>query len=74
MATTQHSDPEFIDDEAEEEPGAVEEVIREVIAGDKRGAVRRIVLYVLAGVLVVSPVPQAAVIPLLLLGLTDQLL
>lgn len=73
MATTQNSDPRF-KDEDEDGLGPVEEGIREVISGSKRGAIRRILLYVLAGVLVVSPVPVMAVVPLLLLGLTDQLL
>ena len=52
----------------------VEGLLREVIAGDKRAAVRRIILYVFAFALVVSPLPALAVIPLALLVSTDQLL
>lgn len=50
-----------------------EPVLRSAIAGHPQGAVRRIVLYVVAGALVVSPVPVLAIVPLLLLALTDQL-
>jgi hypothetical protein len=49
-------------------------LFREVIAGDRRAAVRRIILYVLAFALVVSPLPALAVVPLALLVSTDQLL
>lgn len=48
-------------------------VAREVISGHREGAVRRILLYVLVFALVVSPWPVAAVVPLTLLALTDQL-
>ncbi len=50
-----------------------EATLREVIAGDQRGAIRRILLYLIAFVLVVSPVPHLAIVPLGLLALTDQL-
>lgn len=46
---------------------------RSVVSGHPQGAVRRIVLYMLALVLIVSPIPQAAVVPLGLLAMTDQL-
>lgn len=77
MATTRNQ-PE------PDEPGPTrEEFMREVIAGDKRGAVRRISLYVvvatagfaalaLDGVAVVI-FGCLALIALLLLGFTDQL-
>lgn len=55
------------------EPDAREQTIRSVIAGHPQGAVRRIVLYVLAFALIVSPWPMAAVVPLALLALTDVL-
>jgi len=49
-------------------------LFREVVGGDKRAAVRRIILYVLAFVCVVGPLPALAVVPLALLVSTDQLL
>jgi hypothetical protein len=51
----------------------IEEAARTLIAGHPQGAVRRIVLYVIAFVLVVSPLPVLAVAPLALLALTDSL-
>lgn len=60
----------------EVEPTVAEQAepfLRNAIAGHPQGAVRRIVLYVAAGVLMVSPLPLLAIVPLLLLALTDQL-
>jgi len=57
----------------EEEADEIKGTIREIIAGDKRGAVRRIVLWVLAFALIVGPLPMLAILPLALLALTDQL-
>jgi hypothetical protein len=64
--------PGIIDPDEEPEVTTVER-IREVIAGDKRAVVRRIILYVIAGALIVSPLPVVAIIPLILLATTDQL-
>ena len=55
------------------EPKAVERTVRSAIAGHPQGAVRRIVLYLIAFGLVISPLPVIAVIPLTLLAVTDQL-
>jgi hypothetical protein len=52
---------------------AFERLVREVVSGHEYGAVRRIALYALTFVLVVSPIPQAAVLPLALLAMTDVL-
>jgi hypothetical protein len=52
----------------------VDGLVREVIAGDRRGAIRRIVLYGLTFGCLISPMPLAAVLPLCLLIATDQLL
>lgn len=60
----------------EDEPTVQEKaepIVRSLIAGHPEGAVRRIVLYVVAGALVLSPLPGLAIIPLLLLAMTDQL-
>ena len=63
--------------EAEEAPPTreerIEEAARVLIAGHPRGAVRRIILYLLAFALIVSPLPGLAVAPLALLALTDAL-
>jgi len=85
MATTQFTDPHFEDDEAEEEVSHVEEVFREVISGDKRGSVRRIILYValvtaigiefaIGGPLVTAAAVVGGLIATILLIATDQLL
>jgi hypothetical protein len=57
----------------EEEAEKIETFTREIIGGDPRAAIRRIVLYVLVFVLIVSPLPALAVAPLALLAMTDQL-
>jgi len=49
-----------------------EDVARIILAGHPQGAVRRIVLYLITFTLVLT-YPQAAIIPLLLLALTDEL-
>lgn len=49
----------------------VEGAARVLIAGHERGAVRRIALYVVTFALCVSPIPVAAVLPLVLLIATD---
>lgn len=56
----------------EDEPTRTEEailVVNEVIAG--QGVVRRVVLYVLVGVLLVTNLAPLAIVPLLLLMATD---
>lgn len=50
-----------------------EPILREAITGHPQGAVRRILLWVAAFALVVSPFPVLAVVPMALLALTDQL-
>ena len=47
----------------------VENMVSGVIAG--QGVVRRVVLYVLVALFVISPVPMVAVVPLILLMATD---
>lgn len=63
--------------EEPEAPPTMEErfegAARVLIAGHPQGAVRRIILYVLTFVLVVSPIPAVAILPLSLLALTDDL-
>lgn len=57
----------------EEEPTKAEEaeaIIANVVAG--QGIVRRVLLYVAAAAFAVGPIPQAAVIPLVLLMATDR--
>lgn len=66
MATTRGQGP------SEEEPTREERVqmaVNEAIAG--QGIVRRVVLYVLAFALCVSPAPYLAVVPIALLMATD---
>lgn len=64
--------PGIIDPDAEPEV-TLDQRVREVIGGDKRAVIRRIVLYVITFALVVSPFPLVAVVPLALLAVTDQL-
>lgn len=52
----------------------VDGVIREAIAGDRRGTIRRTLLYVATFALILTPAPATAVLPLALLLATDQLL
>ena len=57
----------------EPEPTSTERtqgVINEVVAG--QGVVRRVLLYVAVGGLLISPVPLVAVLPLILLMATDR--
>lgn len=57
----------------EPEPTRVEQArfaLNEVVAG--QSVVRRVVLYVLAAALVITPVPQLGVVPLVLLMATDK--
>lgn len=59
--------------DTEVEPTVVEEAVRlgnEAVAG--QGVVRTVLLYALAAVLIVSPVPVLAVVPLVLLLATDK--
>ena len=63
-------------DDKDTEPGVPERVeifAREVIAGDQMGAVRRIVLWVLLVVCIISPLPLLALVPATLLLATDRL-
>jgi hypothetical protein len=61
-------------EEEEQEPETrVEEAVRAVVAGHPQGAVRRILLYLLVILLVISPFPLLALLPVVLLGLTDSL-
>lgn len=53
---------------------AAERGLRITIGGDERAAVRRIVLWVAAIGLVISPWPLAALVPMTLLIATDGLL
>lgn len=65
--------PETLSDrDPAEEPGAAErvtEVAEQAIAGS--GIVRTTILYVVLGVLMVSPVPVLGIVPLILLLATD---
>lgn len=45
-------------------------IVNEAIAG--QSIVRRVVLYVLAAALVITPVPQLGILPLVLLMATDK--
>jgi hypothetical protein len=65
-------------EEDEVQPSSVERHVRFAIAGHERGAVRRIILYVIVLVLVIAGVwwsyaAIAAVAALMLLAMTDQL-
>lgn len=65
------------EDEIEPTPKAAqaEGLFREVVAGNKRGAVRRIILWVLVIALVASDAPTwMALLPIALLFGTDDLL
>ena len=50
-----------------------EPTFRMVVAGHPQGAVRRILLYILAAALVVAPVPALGSVPIVMLATTDQL-
>jgi len=59
--------------EPEPEPTErVQHALNEVVAG--QGVVRRVLLYVAVGGLLISPVPLLAVLPLILLMATDPAL
>jgi|GEM_PF-3600643 len=48
---------------------AAQRVVNEAVAG--QGLVRRVILYVAIAVLIITPVPTLAMVPLLLLMATD---
>ena len=64
-----------IDDTPDEVTTAqeVDGYIRAAIAGHPHGSIRRIILYGIAIICIVSPYPLAALLPVFLLAVTDQL-
>ena len=64
-----------IDDTPDEVTTAqeVDSYIRAAISGHPSGSIRRIILYAITLVCIVSPEPQVALLPLFLLAVTDQL-